>query len=385
MFNRNLVFAAACLGMAFFGVAFIVMGSVLPALTERFALDSVGASSVVTFLPVGVLLGSLLFGPVVDRWGYKMLLIASGLITIAGLEGLSWGTDFAFLRGCVFCIGLGGGMLNGATNALASDVSTDEDRSSRLSLLGVCYGVGALIVPMLLGTLSEYFSYSVILRWTGGVMLVCVIWFLAVRFPAPKFRQGFPFRQAVSLLRQPVLPILGFFLFLQSGMEGLTNNWSTSYLQATTNIAGGDVVLALTFCVLGMTLARLALSFIFRRVGQDRVLLGAMAVALAGMVLLNFSSGWGGSAASLFLIGAGLSAGFPVAVSLIGSAFRETSGTAIGIALFLALAGNSLLNYAIGWISRKWGIESLPLFLAILLVIQFVIAITNKKIINPKN
>jgi hypothetical protein len=134
-----------------------------------------------------------------------------------------------------------------------------------------------------------------------------------------------------------------------------------------------------------MTLARLALTFIFRRVAQGRVLLGAMTVGLAGMVVLWSWPTWVGSGAGLFLIGAGLSAGFPVAVSLIGSAYRETSGTAIGIALFIALAGNSLLNWAIGWISRRWGIESLPLFLIILLAIQFVIAITNKKIINPKN
>lgn len=382
MYNKNLVFIASCVGMAFFGIAFIVMGSVLPALTDKYGLDSVGASSLVTFLPVGVLLGSLVFGPVADRFGYKTLLIVSTFVTILGIEGLSLFDGLPVLRGCIFLIGLGGGILNGATNALASDVSDDHNRSSRLSILGVAYGVGALLVPVLLGVLSKNYSYEIILRWTGVFMLLCIVYFVAVKFPEPKFRQGFPVRQALSLLKQPVLLVLGFFLFFQSGMEGLTNNWTTSYLKAATPIREGDVVLTLTFFVLGMTAARLLLSYVFRKVKQNHVLLGAMTIALAGIALLNWAATFPAAASGLFLIGFGLSAGFPVAIGLIGSAYKETSGTAIGMALFIALSGNSILNYAMGYISKTFEISSFPVFLAILLIIQFAIVLTNPKIIK---
>ncbi|GAB6007696.1 MFS transporter [Dysgonomonas reticulitermitis] len=385
MYNKNLVYIASCIGMAFFGIAFIVMGSVLPSLTEKYSLDTVGASSLVTFLPVGVLLGSLIFGPVVDRFGYKILLIVSTFITILGIEGLSLSDDLSILRGCIFFIGLGGGMLNGSTNALASDVSDDHNRSSRLSILGVSYGVGALIIPFLLGVLSKDYSYEIILQWTGIFMLLCVAYFVAVRFPEPKFKQGFPVKQAASLLKQPVLLILSFFLFFQSGMEGLFNNWTTSYLKATTSIEEGDIVLTLTFFVLGMTLARLFLSYVFKKVKQIHVLSGAMTISLVGIALLNWSTTFPVVTLGLFLIGFGLSAGFPVAIGLIGSAYKETSGTAIGIALFIALGGNSILNYAMGYISGTFDINSFPVFLAILLAIQFIIVFTNPKIINNKN
>jgi fucose permease len=251
--------------------------------------------------------------------------------------------------------------------------------------LGVAYGLGALIVPVLLGVLSKSYSYEIILRWTGIVMLFCIAYFLTVKFPEPKFRQGFPFKQAVSLLKQPVLLVLSFFLFFQSGMEGLSNNWTTSYLKATTSIPEGDIVLALTFIVLGMTVARLLLSYIFKKIGQNYVLLGAMTTAMAGIAILNWATTFSAATSGLFLIGFGLSAGFPVAIGLIGSAYRETSGTAIGIALFIALCGNSLLNYAMGYISKTFEINSFPVFLAILLAIQFIIVISTPKIINNKN
>jgi fucose permease len=385
MFNKNLVYVAACIGMAFFGVAFIVMGSVLPALTVKYELDELGASSLVTFLPVGVLLGSLLFGPVVDRFGYKLLLIVSTLLAIAGIEGLSLFDELGVLRGCIFLIGLGGGMLNGSTNALASDVSDDHNRSSRLSLLGACYGIGALAVPLLLGALSKIYSYEVILRWTGVFMFLCVAYFVAVRFPEPKFKQGFPVKQALSLLRQPVLLVLGFFLFFQSGMEGLFNNWTTSYLKATTSIGDGDVLLTLTFFVLGMTVARLLLGYLFKKIKQMWVLAGGMAIAMAGIATLGFSETFPLAATGLFAIGFGIAAGFPIAVGLIGSIYKETSGTAIGIALFIALSGNSLLNYAMGWVSKTFEINSFPLFVAILLVFQFIVIFTNPKIIKSAN
>jgi MFS family permease len=382
MYKKNLVYIAACIGMAFFGVAFIVMGSVLPSLTEKYGLDSVGASSLVTFLPAGVLLGSLVFGPVVDRFGYKILLIVSTLIALSGIEGLSFFDHLTTLRACIFFIGLGGGMLNGSTNALASDVSGDNDRNSKLSILGVFYGVGALLVPLLSGMLSKHYSYEVILRWTGVFMFLCVVYFIAVKFPDPKFKQGFPVKQAISLLKQPVLLVLGFFLFFQSGMEGLFNNWTTSYLKSAASIGEEDIVLTLTFFVLGMTVARLLLGYLFKIIKQIRVLTGGMTMAMIGIVLLNWPSSFPVVAISLFLVGFGLAAGFPVAIGLIGSVYKETSGTAIGIALFIALGGNSILNYAMGYISRTFEIGSFPVFLVVLLAIQSIIVFTNPKIIN---
>lgn len=377
--NKNPIYAAAYMGMAFFGIAFIVMGSVLPSLTAKYSLNAVEASSLVTFLPVGVLLGSLVFGPVVDRWGYKPLLILSTLSIILGLEGLAFLDRLGVLRFCIFLIGLGGGMLNGATNALVSEISDDRNRASRLSVLGVFYGVGALGMPFLMGVLSGAYAWEVILRWMGIAMFASVVYFAAVGFPEPKIRQSFPVRQALGLFRQPLLLIMSLFLFFQSGLEGLFNNWTTSYLEGTPEAGRHSVILLLTFFVLGMTLARVLLSWLLRVVRNVPVLAAGMAVALAGIAVLYYSSNPAIAAAGLFAAGFGLAAGFPVTVGIIGSAYRETTGTAIGVALFIALCGNSILNYAMGHITEAFGMRSFPIFVAVLLVLQAAIVFTNKK------
>ncbi|SFK47822.1 Fucose permease [Porphyromonadaceae bacterium KH3CP3RA] len=381
-YNKTLVYIAACIGMAFFGVAFIVMGAVLPSLTATYSLDAVGSSSLVSLLPVGVLAGSLLFGVIVDRYGYKLLLVVSTLFTLLGIQGLSFFENLNILRICIFLIGLGGGMLNGSTNALASDISNDRERGSRLSILGVCYGIGALGVPLLLGMLSKTYNYQFILQCTGLVMLLSVLYFIAIKFPESKIKQGFPFKQAIRLIKEPLLLIMGFFLFFQSGIEGLTNNWTTSYLDGRTAIGSAEAVLSLTFFVLGMTISRLILSYLLRILKHEYILLGGIMTAIIGIIILDYAYNLQLTAISLFIVGSGLAAGFPVIISYIGTAYKTISGTAIGLAMFIALTGNTLLNFTMGFISETFGISSFPVFIIILLLIQGIILLTNSKSIK---
>lgn len=385
MYNKTPVYIAACLGMAFFGIAFIVMGSVLPSLTVKYDLSLVQASSLVTFLPVGVLLGSLIFGPIVDRFGYQSLLISSTFITLLGLEGLSFPTNLYVLRLFIFCVGFGGGMLNGSTNSLVSDIYDSDKRSSRLSILGAFYGVGALVIPILLGALSEYYSFEIILRGTGIFMLGCIVYFLSIKFPKPKFEQNIPVREMFKLAKQPLILMLSFFLFFQSGLEGLFNNWTTTYLEQTTSIQSKNVVMTLTFFILGITISRLVLSKLLNMIRHFTILIASAILTVIGIWCIHFSSGYITTCASLFLCGFGLAAGFPVMISLIGSIYKNTTGTAIGLALFIALSGNSILNHLMGYISHYYNINSFPIFLTILLLFQAIIIFSNKKIINSKS
>ena len=381
-YSKRLVYIAACIGMAFFGIAFIVMGSVLPSLTAEYSLDKIGSSSLVSLLPAGVLAGTILFGIIVDRYGYKLLLVVSTLFTLSGIEGLSFFEDLNLLRICIFLIGLGGGMLNGSTNALASDISDDKDRGSKLSILGVCYGIGALGVPLLLGVLSKTYDYRFILQRTGLLMLLSVVYFFAIKFPESKIKQGFPFKEAIKLAKEPLLLIMSFFLFFQSGIEGLTNNWTTTYLDGKITAGSDKVVLSLTFFVLGMIVSRLILSYLLRIIKHEHVLIGGIVTATIGTIFLKYSVDLQSAIISLFIVGFGLAAGFPVIISYIGTSYKNISGTAIGLAMFIALIGNTLMNIAMGFISESFGISSFPVLIIILLLIQAIILLTNLKTIK---
>ena len=159
-YHKNLVFTAACIGMCFFGVSMITLGAVLPSLIAKLNLSGLQTTSLVTFLPLGMLAGSLIFGPIVDRFGHKALLVPSCIIVLLGMEGLAFFESVPLLQASIVGIGLGGGILNGETNALVSDISGESEKGSRLSFLGMFYGLGALGIPMLLGSLSKHYSLA---------------------------------------------------------------------------------------------------------------------------------------------------------------------------------------------------------------------------------
>ena len=194
-YHKNLVFTAACIGMCFFGVSMITLGAVLPSLIAKLNLSGLQTTSLVTFLPLGMLAGSLIFGPIVDRFGHKALLVPSCIIVLLGMEGLAFFESVPLLQASIVGIGLGGGILNGETNALVSDISGESEKGSRLSFLGMFYGLGALGIPMLLGSLSRHYSFETILLGIGVVMLAGIIFCIPVRFPAPKQAQGFPVKE----------------------------------------------------------------------------------------------------------------------------------------------------------------------------------------------
>src|SRR5438034_7711073 len=105
MYNRNLVFAAACLGMLLFGIVFLSLGSVVNLLQAKFNLDNNSIGTLTAILPLGILAGSLIFGPVVDRYGYKSLLILCAMLVMAGLEMIALAKTIGWVQAGIFLIG----------------------------------------------------------------------------------------------------------------------------------------------------------------------------------------------------------------------------------------------------------------------------------------
>lgn len=371
-YNKNLVFTAACIGMCFFGVSMITLGAVLPSLISKLELSGLQTTSLVTFLPLGMLAGSLIFGPVVDRFGHKALLVPSCILVLAGMEGLVFFRSVPLLQLSIVGIGLGGGILNGETNALVSDISGEKEKGSRLSFLGMFYGLGALGIPGLLGILSRDYTYDTILQGIGVVMLAGILFCIPIRFPAPKQAQGFPIKQGIGLLKESSLLLLSFILFFQSGIEGVCNNWSTSYFKDTTDIPANKILVALTLMVAGLTVARMLQVVIFKKVKPEKVLPYSLALTAIGFGLLMFSPHFGRAAAGMVLVGMGLSATYPVILSILGSRYPALSGTAFSVALAIALVGQTLMNGLMGMLAQyTHGIATYPYLMIASLVIMF--------------
>jgi MFS transporter, FHS family, glucose/mannose:H+ symporter len=361
-YRHRMVFSAACMGMLIFGIVLTALGSVLPSVIERFGIARASAGSLFTLMSGGILVGSLLFGPIVDRYGYKGLLTAGIAVVLAGLQGIAFAPSVALLAGAVLLIGLGGGVINGGTNALVADISAGG-RSAGLSLLGVFFGIGAFGVPFVLGLLLERMGYAAVMAGIGALVAIPLVFHLAIRFPAPKQPQGVPLRRLVAMAGDPVLVLLGLILFFQSGMEITVGGWTATYFHDELRVAPDAALYFLSLYWLGMTGARLLLGWLLRHVAPARVLLASMAIALAGALTLILATSPGLAGAGVFLTGAGFAAVFPVILGYVGDRYAELSGTAFSFVLVMALVGGSTLPYVTGVLGGAFGLR--PSFLIV--------------------
>ncbi|MGD9327529.1 MAG: MFS transporter [Cyclobacteriaceae bacterium] len=367
MYNKKLVFAAACVDILVFGVGVISLGSILPFLTEKYALDDLSKGTLASLLPLGILTGSLVFGPVVDKYSYKNLLSLSILLNILGFELIAFANSFFFLGLAFFLIGWGGGMINGATSALVSDISEDhgENKGANLSLFGIFFGVGALGMPFIISFLSTRYETDNIVAGIGSAMIAALVLNLILTFPKPKQAQSIAIKQFFQLVKNKVLLLFGFILFFQSGMEGLTNNWTTSYLIEVIRVDEQRALMSLTIYGGIFTIGRLVISLLLKVISARIVLVSSVTLALAGGIITLVAGNIIVYTAGLLCIGFGLAAGFPIVLGMVGDRFPSWTGTAFGVVFSIALIGNIIINYMTGVAAELWTIITFPIIYVI--------------------
>jgi len=356
--NKKIIWAAY-FSIMIFGMAMLSLGSVNNYLVQIQNLSQDAIAKNAILISSGILLGSLFFGPIVDRLGYKIILTISTLFIGISFFVISATSQIILQQTSFFIIGFAGGAINGSTSALVSDVS-ETNKSANLSILGVFYGIGALGTPLLIGLLSRHFSIQSILFSFSIVTLFPILYALFVEFPEPKQKQGFPIVQGLSLFKNPLILLLGFFLFFQSGIEGITNNWTTSFLRETSDITPERALYALSIVVVALTISRLLLSGLLKKISSFTVLFCSLCLILTSCIILYLFHSQIAIFIGFSMLGFGFAAGFPVILGLVGELYPSISGTAFSVILFIALVGNTAFNYFIGWMATSNMITYFP-------------------------
>ncbi len=340
---------AVVLAIFVYGMITAMLGTILPNLSERFQLTPKQNGTIAFAQALGLMLASLGVGPLLDAEGKKVGLVLGLALISAALVALPRSPGYSAIVMLLFTLGVGGGIVITAANALASDVG-EAHRGATLNLVNLFFGLGGLVTPLIAANLFGKnwirLCYSV-----AGFTLVTLAIEIGTRMPGPAGLHSFVPADVGHVLGRPVLFLLGFFLFLYVSCEVGVWNWLPRHLIAQGIPESRALnILSMGFA-LGLLIGRLIVSPILIHVPAiDVTLVASVAMAITTALMLTTrraSIAW----VLVSLAGLAMAPVFPTTLAIVGDVFPRMSSTAIGFAITCGWAGLAVSSRVIGAIA----------------------------------
>jgi fucose permease len=269
---------------------------------------------------------------------------------------------FALILLAALAVGFGIGCIDAGLNAYIASLPSN---TARLNYLHAFFGVGAWFGPIIAsGLLTAQFGWnSVYLVWIALSLSVLIGFALTFRDQqAPPQPADAPRERSVLLttLKLRFVWLGAFFLFFYVGTEISMGSWSFSFL---TEGRHGSTLLsgwAVSGYWMGLTLGRLTLANLTRKLGKRRLIQGCLVGALAGVLLIWLAPHEAISAIGLTLTGFSLGPLFPTTIALMSDLVEaRLLPSAIGFVASLGSLGGALFPWLAGNLAQQVGLWSL--------------------------
>lgn len=374
--SKGRLIPAAILAILVYGIIAAMLGTILPKLAEDFRLTMDQSATIAFAQAVGLIIASVSVGPLIDNKGKKTGLLLGLTLIAASLVALPNAASYEMILASMFSLGLGGGIIVTAANALVSDIS-EEKRASTLNLLNLFFGLGGLLTPFIAANLLGGDTIA-LCYLAAALTVVTLILHATTPMPPPSGERGFKLSEAGKLLSQPALYLLSLFLFLYVACEVGVWNWLAKHLIAQSLARDTALnILSLGFA-LGLLIGRVVVSRVLIKVPAPTVTLGAsvlMALTTYAMLQTNDPTMAG---VIVFLAGVAMAPVFPTTLAMVGDAFPRMTATAMGIVITCGWIGLAVSSQIIGAIagsddaSLKKALLVLPVFSVAMIVVNLV-------------
>ncbi|MFJ9724816.1 MFS transporter [Streptomyces sp. NPDC101209] len=276
------------------GYDLVVLGAIIPTLlkTRHLGMTTADATTVATLSLVGVAIGAVLVGPLADRFGRRLLLIASVvefsvftlLVPLATSVGM-----FAALR-LVAGIGLGACMPASLTMMAEHMPAARRARASTLTMTG--YHTGAVITSLLALQVTKNWQVLFYVLGVAGLLIAAIQWFRLPESEAFVRAKEAPASRRVAFreLLKPAYLRAGIGIWVASFMGLLLVYGLNTWLPKLMNDAGYPVPTAVTQLLIlnvGGVAGLVLGGFVADRRGIKLTTLGWFAVSVAMLACLS--------------------------------------------------------------------------------------------------
>ncbi len=336
------------------GVVTVLLGPMLPALSSRWSLNYSQAGSLFTAQFLASTVGVAVSGALVSRWGFRFALNTGLLVMAAGVAGLSLGSHLWGMI-CIAAYGAGLGLAVPAANLLVAEVNPNR-RSAALNLLNFCWSVGAVACPFLVAAAARSNRVAILMIAVAGILLLVMLGIanMSSRVVEPVLT-GSDNKPAKIDWSSPSLFVLAALFFLYVGTENSFGGWIASYAKSLGSMPLTRSVMMPSFFYSALLVGRWIAPLILRKVDEVKLARSGILVACVGMAGLLLSRATPGVVGSGIVAGLGLSAVYPITISLLSREFGPAASRVGSVMFTMANLGGASLPWLVGYASNRFG------------------------------
>jgi FHS family glucose/mannose:H+ symporter-like MFS transporter len=336
------------------GVVTVLLGPMLPAFSARWSLNYSQAGSLFTAQFLASTVGVAISGILVSRWGFRFAINVGLIVMAASMVALPFGS---YLWGlvCIASYGAGLGFAVPAANLLVAEVNPRR-RSSALNLLNFSWSVGAVACPFLAAAAIKGNRVPLFLGFVGLALFLVTLGIAAMpaRFVEPVSTRNDTNRNAIDWSAR-ALPVLAALFFFYVGAENAFGGWAASYAKSRGTMPIAVAVMIPSFFYFALLLGRWAAPVALRTIDEVQLARAGILIACAGMAGLLFSRAIPGIVGSASVTGFGLSAVYPITISLLSREFGGSASRVGSVMFTMANLGGTCLPWLVGYVSTWSG------------------------------
>ncbi|KAJ2996153.1 hypothetical protein NUW58_g1065 [Xylaria curta] len=274
-------------------------------------------------------------------------------------------------------VGFGNGLVDAAWSAWIGNMVNSNEATG---VLQACYALGATVAPLIAtaivseAQLGWWSFYYVMIGASTVELFSCAITFwdrtgavYMAEHPHPQLGTHGKSGRTRQALKSKVTWILSVFILLYNGAEVSIGGWVVVFMttvRGATSFVGGATATGFWG---GMTVGRIALSFLTARLGEFRAMVLYIVLAIALELVFWLVPNIVVSAVATALLGLVTGPMYPAAVVLMTKLLpRSLHVGAIGFVTAIGGTGSALLPFAVGAIAQAKGVQTLqPIIIAI--------------------
>jgi FHS family glucose/mannose:H+ symporter-like MFS transporter len=336
------------------GIVTVLLSPLLPTLSARWSLNYSQAGELFTAQFLCSTVAVLLSGVLISRWGFRFAIKAGLSVIAVSVAGLLSGSRLTGML-CIAGYGTGIGLAVPAANLLVAEVNPAR-RSAALNLLNFSWSVGAVACPFLVAAAAKGHHVPIFLVLVGvfSALVTVAIAVMPSSIVEPSVNRVVGERSVADWKHQS-FTVMAVLFFLYVGTENSFGGWAASYANSLGSMSSTVAVMVPSFFYSALMLGRWLAPLLLRKIEEVRVAKSCLLLACVGIAGMIWSHSPLGVIASASVAGLGLSAVYPITISLLSREFGQAASRVGSLMFTSANLGGAFFPWLVGASSNQVG------------------------------